>query len=114
MSDDEAEEHQGGTDRPTYHIFKDQWRNDGLRKFLRVLDYLRLDMRYNEFGRQISSGSFMRNREPSDNMKSSEAVIGLPRNFYKDEYLIGLEDDELEILNIKPEIELVLPDSLKL
>ena len=111
MSDDECN---NDPDHLRYDIINDDWRSVKLIQYLRVLDRLKLDMRYNEFGRYTSPGSHFRNRCPSDIKGNRAAVINLPRNFLREEFLDKLDQDQLEALRLKPEVNLTIPDHLKL
>ena len=108
MSGDESDrpEERGTKEHRKFFVVRPAWRSPEVTPWLRVIDDTHLDSRFSESGR-ASRGNWVCHRVHSrrvDHMRPP--VIGLPRNFYDEEWLGRLSQIELEALEMQGGISL--------
>ena len=109
MSEDEGD-HVNGEFR--YVIINPPWRSSLVTSFLRLFDKIHLSSRFTSLGRP-KRGAFPHRRFPSRRVgQSRKPVPGLPRNFYDETWLASLEEFERDALNIQPERDLSVTNSV--
>lgn len=116
MSDDESDREQCEGPRH-FKILKLNWRSTELRHFLRLLDLLYLYVKFKANGR-YQNGNWVRTRLPSNKSENrtaevSEAVAGLPRNFYDTNWYENLNPRLRRILGATSSVDLTIPDVYK-
>jgi hypothetical protein len=105
MSDDETDaEWEGPKDQSPHFVSILKWRNPEVVDFFRILDGLYFSTRFKD--NKWSPGRFPHTRVPSLRVKYSDAVPGLPENFYNPVWLAQLSDIERRKLRIKEKINL--------
>ncbi|KAG6875108.1 hypothetical protein C0992_005187, partial [Termitomyces sp. T32_za158] len=89
------------------------WRNPAVDNWLRLFDKLHLLSRFHDDGRP-TPGQFPHHRVPSYRLERhiSHAAVGLPRNFYCEDFLACLNPSELRKLEIKEPVDLSLSKEL--
>ncbi|KAI6011547.1 hypothetical protein PISMIDRAFT_60982, partial [Pisolithus microcarpus 441] len=94
MSSDESE-HDVGHGERTYHITCKAWRSCSVMETLQVLDALHLWMRYQQQWNATAS-AWPHLRIPSSRLSNREPPLGLPKNFYAQDYLSSLTAEGLD------------------
>lgn len=109
MSGDESEpsEERGSKKDRKFVVVRPAWRSPKVAPWLKVFDDAHLDSRFSESGR-ATRGNWVRHRVRSGSRvdDTSSPVVGLPRNFYDEEWLGRLSSAELEALKMRREISL--------
>ena len=108
MSGDESDrsEERQTREHRKFFVVRPAWRSPEVTHWLRVIDDVHLDSRFSESGR-ASRGNWVRHRVPSsrvDHMRPP--VIGLPKNFYDEEWLGNLSQMESEALEMQEGVSL--------
>ena len=115
MSGDESDRFEGRETKEhrKFFVVRPAWRSPKVTPWLRVIDNVYLDSQFSESGR-ASRGNWVRHRldccNRVDHMRP--AVIGLPMNFYDEQWLSHLSQMELEALGMREEISLEHDPSL--
>ena len=114
MSGDESEHSEAMQPREhrKFSVVRPAWRSPEVTPWLQVIDDVYLDSRFSEGGR-ASRGNWVRHRVRSsrvDHMRPP--VVGLPKNFYDEEWLGHLSRMELEALEMQEEVSLEHDPSL--
>lgn len=87
-------------------VVRPHWRSQEVTKWLRVIDNLYTVYRFSSNGR-ASRGNWVRQRIDSGRVDQDRLpVTGLPENFYDEEWLQGLSQEETYRLGIQPNIDL--------
>ncbi|KAI0323556.1 hypothetical protein GY45DRAFT_1264373 [Cubamyces sp. BRFM 1775] len=95
MSSDESDHRNGAVQ---YGVFKKEWRNPAITKWLRVFDSLYRRLRLNEASHS-TPGSHPHLRFYSDKQSSRHPPVkNLPRNAYDPEWLAGLNQYDIKLL----------------
>jgi hypothetical protein len=108
MSGDESDNPEGRQAREhrRFFVVPPAWRSSEVTPWLQVIDSAHLDGRFSESGR-ASRGNWVRHRIRSSRTDHTRPpVIGLPRNFYDEEWLGHLSQTELEALEMQEEVSL--------
>lgn len=108
MSGDESEASETNRSRGhrRFFVVRPAWRSPKVTPWLQVIDDVHLESRFSESGR-ASRGNWVRHRVRSGKVDHARPpVIGLPRNFYDEEWLGGLSRTELEALEMQEEVSL--------
>ena len=109
MSEDEGD-YVNGEFR--YVIVNPAWRSPLVTPFIRLFDKIHLSSRFTSLNRP-KRGAFPHRRFPSRRVGHPiKPVRGLPRNFYDETWLANLEEFEMRALDIQPERDLSLTDSV--
>ncbi len=105
MSGDESDtEWKGPKDQLPHFVSVLSWRNPEVVGFFRVLDALYFSTHFKD--NKWSPGRFPHTRVPSLRVKHSDAVPGLPVNFYNPTWLAQLSDIEKRKLKMKEILKL--------
>ena len=105
MSDNETDtKWKGPKDQLPHFVSVLSWQNPEVINFFRVLDVLYFSTRFRD--NKWSSGRFPHTRVPSLWVKHSDAVPGLPVNFYNPTWLTQLSDIEKKKLKMKQILKL--------
>lgn len=89
-----------------FFVVSPAWRSPEVVSWLRVIDGAYLDSRFSGDGR-ASRGNWVRSRVRSSRVDHSRPpVVGLPKNFYDEEWLSRLSQEEREALEVQEEISL--------
>ena len=106
MSGDETDHHSG---KVRYVITSLPWRAKWIREWMAVFDQLHLATRFQESGR-ATAGAFphlrVRSARHREDQICTQAVPGLPRNFYDEDWLRDQTPRTIRELRIRPEIDL--------
>lgn len=106
MSGDESEVSGASREHRRFFVVRPAWRSPKVTPWLQVIDAVHLDSRFSESGR-ASRGNWVRHRVRSGRVDHVRPpVIGLPKNFYDEEWLGGLSQTELEALEVQEEVSL--------
>ncbi|KAI0027504.1 hypothetical protein K488DRAFT_74484 [Vararia minispora EC-137] len=110
-SDDESD-HESSSRR--YVISVLCWRSAEARDVLRTLDLLHLSTHFRSDGTP-TRGNWPRFRQPRAGapVRTGEAAVGLPRNWYSDEFLASLTERKQEELDIQPVFHFKFSDKLR-
>lgn len=115
MSGDESEhsEERQSKEHRKFIVFRPAWRSPEVTPWLQVIDNAHLDSRFSESGR-ATRGNWVRHRVRSSTRVDDirRPVIGLPKNFYDEEWLEHLSQTELEALEMQGEVNLEHDPSL--
>lgn len=108
---DHSEERQRRKHRK-FFVVRPAWRSPEVAQWLQVIDDAYIDSRFSQSGR-ASRGNWVRRRVRSGRVDRTRLpVIGLPRNFYDEEWLEHLSQTELEALRMQGEVSLEHDPSL--
>ncbi|KAI6004552.1 hypothetical protein EDC04DRAFT_2583369, partial [Pisolithus marmoratus] len=110
MSSDESE-HKVRHGECTYHITSKVWRSTTITATLHVLDTLHLGMRYQQQWNATAS-AWPHLHMPSSQLSSRELPLGLPKNFYTQDYLSSLTSEALDNLLLQEDIPLDIPQAI--
>jgi hypothetical protein len=104
VSGDESDHHGG---RRSFIIFPDIWRNPKVTGWVRTLDGVYLSTKFNQVDRP-TKGNWVRTRLPTstNGTRQGKVVIGLPKNFYSEDYLKTLSEEGIEDLQMQPAVVL--------
>jgi len=91
-----------------YCVIKLEWRSSAGRNLFQILDALQMASHFTADGRP-RPGRFSHARTLSDRVYTGPAPPGLPRNLYDSEFIKGLTPEELDRMNIQPEVDLSVP-----
>lgn len=105
VSEDEREVLEGDEH---YLVIRLDWRSPGGDNLCKILDALHMASHFTADDRPCP-GRFSHPRTPSHKLYTEFAPPGLPSNLYKQEYLECLTPDELDTLNIQPEVAFLFP-----
>ena len=108
MSGDESDhpEERQTREHRRFLVVNPAWRSSEVVPWLQVIDDAYLDSRFSENGR-ASRGNWVRNRVRSSRVDHSRPpVIGLPKNFYDEDWLSRLSKKEQEALEMEEEVSL--------
>ena len=105
VSEDEREMLDGNEH---YLVIRLDWRSPGGDNLCKILDALHMASHFTADDRPCP-GQFSHPRTPSRRLYMEFAPPGLPSNLYKPEYLEGLTPDELDALNVQPEVAFLFP-----
>lgn len=107
MSGDELTDFRG--DHPRYAITNLTWRNPAIHAWFKTLDHLHLSTRF-KADMTPTSGAFPHHRVPSRRVEDHQPIVpGLPINFYNPVFLEGMEQYEIDDLDIQPKLDLSFP-----
>ncbi|KAI6033529.1 hypothetical protein PISMIDRAFT_13943 [Pisolithus microcarpus 441] len=110
MSSDESE-HDVGHGELTYHITPKAWQSRSVMETLQVLDTLHLWMRYQQQW-NVTTGAWPHLCVPSSRLSNREPLLGLPKNFYAQDYLSSLTAEGLDGLLLQDDIPLDIPSTI--
>lgn len=110
MSSNESD-HEAGCGEATYLITNKTWRANQVTAWLRALDALHLQARYQQQWR-ASAGAWLHLRLMSAKPSERAPVEGLAHNFYAWEFLDSLDPHSLSELDTQDVIELDVLESL--
>ena len=100
-------EDESGRDGDDCVITNMPWRNPEITDFLRALDAVHLSSRFTDG--KPSRGNWPHNRIPSCRKDlRTDAVSGLPSNFYEPSWLASQSEFELAKKKVQPEVRLTL------
>lgn len=107
MSEDESDHggERGAIQGRRYKIVKVQWRSPEATKWLRTMDLIYAGTKINE-DQTSQPGNQLRQRYPSVLENIGHPIIGLPRNFYDERWLMTLSPGQRAQLDIQPEIDI--------
>jgi len=89
-----------------FMVVRPYWRSQEVTKWLRVIDNLYMVYRFSSNGR-ASRGNWVRQRIDSGRVDPDLfPVTGLPENFYDEEWLRGLSQEEMDRLEVQPGVNL--------
>lgn len=114
MSGDESEhsEERQSRENRKFFVVRPAWRSPEVDPWLQVIDNTYLGSRFSDSGR-ASRGNWVRHRVRSGRLDYARPpVIGLPKNFYDEEWLGHLSQLELEALGMQEEVSLEHDPSL--
>lgn len=105
VSEDEREVIDG---KEYYLVVKPDWRSSDGENLCEILGALHMASHFTADDRP-RPGRFTHPRTASHQLYMGPAPSGLPSNLYKSEYLESLTPDELDDLNVQPEVDLLFP-----
>ncbi|KAF8058574.1 hypothetical protein FPV67DRAFT_1428039 [Lyophyllum atratum] len=107
MSGDESVFDGDASDSRRYITTKLRWRDSSVDEWLKVFDKLHLSTRFN-LANEPGPGQFPHRRVVSTELarRGDDPVKGLPRNFYDEEWLRGLNKSTRDKLNIQDAVDL--------
>ena len=107
MSEDESDHAgtRGTLQGRRYKIVKPKWRSPEVTKWLRTLDLFYAGSRINEDGTSQPGNQF-RQCYSSELENIGNPIVGLPRNFYNEQWLRTLSPQRREKLLMQPEIDI--------
>jgi len=115
MSGDESEhsEEKQSREHRKFIVIRPAWRSPEVIPWLKVIDDAHLDSRFSESGR-ATRGNWVRHRVRSSTRvdEMCSPVVGLPENFYDEQWLGQLSPTELEALEMQEEVNLQHDPSL--
>ncbi len=104
-SDDELVQDDGNT----WAVAKKmRWRNGRVGHVVEVCDALNMADKYDAEGK-LKSGTHPRPRITGEDETTRQPVKGLPKNFYSESWLVGLDSDVREDLGATSEVDLNIP-----
>lgn len=96
-----------------YEITNLRWRNTAIREWFHALDALHMSTRFQVNGRPLP-GALPHYRVNSDRVEEdAPPVVGLPRNFYDEEWLEDLDEIELEQLDVQPPMDITFSPAIQ-
>ncbi|KAH9934428.1 hypothetical protein B0H21DRAFT_699382, partial [Amylocystis lapponica] len=104
MSGDESDR---SGNSPRYVVTRLPWRSAEAEAWLRVHDLYHLSLKFRDNGK-AKPGRFPHHRIRGSRRSepNNEVVKKLPRNFYDQDFLSGLDDDQRAALDVQPEVDL--------
>lgn len=90
-----------------------RWRNTAIKKWFHTLDALHMSTRFQVNGQPLP-GAFPHYRVNSGRIEDdAPPVVGLPRNFYDEDWLENLDEIELEKLDVQPPMDITFSPAIE-